>query len=95
MSQLTKEFFEQTLDRKLTSLRDDLNAHTDAAIIGVKNEIADLRTEMYKGFESVRTEMQEGFDSVDLKLDAIHELLDVRNRVETLEKQMREHVLKR
>ena len=76
---LTKKDLEQVLHTQLqgvakTSDIEDLRTHIDTSIIGVRNEISSLRKEMHEGFESV-----------DVKLDAIHEMLDVRKRVECLE----------
>jgi len=77
MTQLTQEHFDEVMKGlatkgDLTVLRDDLTAHIDATIIGVRNDISGLRAEM------------------NVRLDAMLELLDMRNRVETLERQVAE-----
>jgi len=79
---LTKKELEAVLATQLQGVAktadiDELRTHIDASIVGVRNEISSLRKEMH-----------DGFDSVDIKLGAIHEMLDVRKRVDRLEQQM-------
>jgi len=79
---LTKKDLEQVLHTQLqgvakTSDIEDLRTHIDTSVSGVQNQIT-----------SLEKKVDDGFESVDIKLGAIHEMLDVRKRDEHLEQQM-------
>ena len=82
MSQLTKEYFDQQLGKLAT--KEDLKP------LVTKAELENLKAHIDTEVHALREEMKQGFKSVDLKLEAIHELLDVRQRVETLERQVQD-----
>jgi hypothetical protein len=82
--ELTKNDLERILETRLAGLAktsdiEELRTHIDASIHGLQNEL--------QGF---RKEAQDGFAGVDIKLSAIHELIDVRERLLVLEQQVAE-----
>ena len=76
MTQLTKEHFDEQLKKLVT--KDELSAR-------LTDQTRQLKDYTDTQLTKLREEMKEGFQNVDLQLAAIHEMLDVRKRVEVLE----------
>ena len=105
MIQLTKEYFDQQLGKIAT--KEDLEERLkplatkkdlERVEVSFDRKLADqsrqLKAHTDTQVETLRQEMMQGFAEVEHKLDAIHELLDVRHRVETLERQVQDLLTK-
>ncbi len=91
MTQLTKEHFEQQLgklatkdDLKKLVSKDDLDEKLKR--LATKTDLENLEVHIDAETLAIKKQMKEGFHSVDLKLDAIFEMLDVRQRIEKYDK---------
>jgi len=81
MAQLSKEHFDQQIKGFVT--KTEFSAR-------ITDQTRQLKEYTDTLVSDLRGEIREGFESVDEKLDAIKELLDVRNRVEKLEAKVTE-----
>ena len=81
MSQLTKEHFDQQLGKLVTK------NHLDARL---SDQTRQLKAHTDTQVTDLRKQIKQGFESVDLKLEAIYEMLDVRQRLEKHERWFRD-----
>ncbi len=93
MTQLTKEHFEQQLgklatkdDLKKLVSKDDLDEKLKR--LATKTDLENLEAHIDAETLVIKRELKQGFQSVDIKLDAIYEMLDVRKRVQHLEREV-------
>ncbi len=84
MTQPTQEHFDKQL-KKLVS-KDELDEKLKR--LATKTDLENLEAHIDAETLAIKKQMKEGFHSVDLKLDAIYEMLDVRKRVEHLEREV-------
>ena len=82
MTQLTQEHFDKQL-KKLVS-KDELDDKLKR--LATKTDLDNLEAHIDAEAFAIRKQLKEGFRSVDLKLDAIFEMLDVRQRMEKHDK---------
>ncbi len=82
MTQLTQEHFDKQL-KKLVS-KDELDEKLKR--LATKTDLDNLEAHIDAEALAIRKQLKEGFRSVDLKLDAIFEMLDVRQRMEKHDK---------
>ena len=92
MIQLTKEYFDQQLGKIAT--KKDLERVEVSFDRKLADQSRQLKAHTDTQVETLRQEMMQSFAEVEHKLDAIHELLDVRHRVETLERQVQDLLTK-
>jgi len=95
MSQLTQEAFQAAL-RKLAT-KDDLEGlatKDDLKTLVTKAELQDLRTHIDASSIGVKNDISGLRAEMNLRFDAMLELLDMRKRVETLERQVAELLAK-
>ena len=77
MSQLTKKHFDSQLKKLATK------NHLDARL---SDQSQQLKAHTDTQVTNLRKQIKQGFESVDLKLEAIYEILDVRQRMEKHER---------
>ena len=87
MTQLTKEHFDQQLKKLVSKGELDeklkrLATKDDLKNLATKTDLDNLEAHVDAEALAIRKQLKEGFQTVDLKLEAIYEMLDVRQRME-------------